>query len=164
MGGCAVCGPGSGQCGDVPVLGGDSEKRDRVGGGSSEGRPRRGRGGGWAWVGRAVRGTWRGAPGAFLASSGALARANQALPSQPAAPSKRRATQQCPASTARPSTTTSSGTKCRSTLVPGLLQTCHTVSLLSTPIPPGLLLVLATRCATMGTFLNLSGPRLLLHL
>lgn len=66
-----------------------------------------------------------------------LGLANQALPSQLAAPSRRRVTQLCPASTARLSMMTSSGSKCGSTLAPGPPQTCPTVSLISiTPVFP----------------------------
>lgn len=102
-----------------------------VGGGLEEAEGRR--------VGLGRRGPWgylEGSPGALQASTSTPAWAKQALPSQPAAPSRRRVTQRCPASIARPSTTTSSGSRCGSTLAPGRLRTCPTVSLPSVTIPP----------------------------
>ena len=90
-------------------------------------------------VGLSRRGPWghlEGSPGDLWASTSAPAWAKQVLPSQLAAPSRRRVTQRCPASTARPSTTTSSGSRCGSTPAPGRLRTCPTVSLPSVTIPP----------------------------
>lgn len=120
---------------------------------------RRRRGGGWAWVGGDRGGTWRVVPGALWASASTPAWAKQALPSQPAAPSRRRVTQRCLASTARPSTTTSSGSRCGSTPAPGRLRTCPTVSLPSAPFL--LRLLPGPCCVTLGPLLNLSGPHLL---
>lgn len=107
-----------------------------------------------------------GSLGALLASSPALALANQPLFSQLAAPLRRQVTQQCPVSTARPSTMTSSGSRCGSSLVPGLLRTCPMVSLLSVTIPHLSLSkdILLLCYVTLGTLLNLSGPHLLWHL
>lgn len=160
---------------EVLAWGGDNGKRALVGGEGGGGSILlEGAVGGWLEetegrrVGLSRRGPCghlEGSPGDLWASTSTPAWAKQVLPSQLAAPLRRRVTQRCPASTARPSTTTSSGSRCGSTPAPGRLRTCPTVSLY--PQSPFLLCLLPgpgrlpTGCVTLGPLRNLSGPHLL---